>query len=228
MNYFNSRHIRSIISILRFFLEVKKCWRGVFLIFLVLCFLFFYSGEKKKESQSILTDSARSPEIEILHDTTTDDLISTTGKNNFKLPADFPLSKIHLVHVKRIIDGDTLQLDNNNRIRLQGINAPESVKPNWPVEPYGLEASAYVKQRLAQAGYMIRLTYDTEKKDQYGRTLAYVWVDNECLNETLVRRGLARASLQYHFSDSVKKRLRLAQDAARQDKQGIWSEKNSL
>jgi micrococcal nuclease len=131
--------------------------------------------------------------------------------------------------VGRAIDGDTIVLANGARIRLQGIDAPETVKPNHPVEPYGPEASAFTKQFLKRTGYRVRLTFSSERKDRYGRFLAFVWDGGDkMLNEELVRAGLARAKLGYRYSGIMKRRLAQAQDEARAAKRGIWSTKAAV
>jgi micrococcal nuclease len=90
------------------------------------------------------------------------------------------------------------------------------------VEPFGPEASAFTKRFLA--GGQVRLQFDHERVDQYGRTLAYAWVGDKLLNEELVRQGLARAEMQYHYSQGMKRRFREAQDEARAAHRGIWSQ----
>jgi micrococcal nuclease len=81
--------------------------------------------------------------------------------------------------VTRVVDGDTAHVEIDGRdvtVRFIGIDTPESVAPDQPVECYGREASAYTRDRL---------------EDRYGRTLAYVWLGDELINETLVRQGYA-------------------------------------
>ena len=124
--------------------------------------------------------------------------------------------------VARVVDGDTLVLaDPPEHMRLIGADTPETVKPNWPVEPWGPEAAAFTKQFVA--GGVVRLEFDGQPRDKYGRILAYVWVGDRMLNEELIRAGLARAELQYHYSSSMKARFRRAEAAARADRRGIWS-----
>ena len=76
-------------------------------------------------------------------------------------------------YVQRVVDGDTLLLDTGERVRLIGVDTPETKRPNTPVEYFGKEASAFTK-RLAE-GKRIRLEYDQANahlghKDRYGRT----------------------------------------------------------
>ena len=126
------------------------------------------------------------------------------------------------VEVDRVVDGDTSLLKDRTRVRLIGVNTPESVKPDAPVEPFGPEASAFTRQFIGEGP--VRLQFDREREDQYGRTLAYVWVGEQMLNEELLRAGLARATLGYRFSESMKNRFRKAQDEAKQAGRGIWSQ----
>jgi micrococcal nuclease len=123
--------------------------------------------------------------------------------------------------VERVVDGDTLLVAGLGRVRLTGVDAPETVKPEHPVEAWGPEASAFSKQFLS-AG-QVRLQFDRERIDQYGRTLAYAWVGDKLLNEELLRAGFARAELQYHYSSAMKRRFREAQDEARAAGRGLWS-----
>src|SRR5690606_33140732 len=78
--------------------------------------------------------------------------------------------------VVRIVDGDTIVADIDGRrttVRLIGIDTPETVKPDSPVECFGPEASAYIGT-LLDAGTPIRVERDAEARDDYGRLLAYI------------------------------------------------------
>jgi micrococcal nuclease len=144
-----------------------------------------------------------------------------TGDATTAAPA--PLSE-GLYSVTRVVDGDTLIVAGEQTIRLMGVNTPETVKPDYPVEPWGPEASEFTRQFLANGE--VRLQFDRERVDRYGRLLAYVWVGERMLNEELVRAGLATFEPQYHYAEAMKRRLRAAQDEARQAERGIWSSKN--
>lgn len=124
--------------------------------------------------------------------------------------------------IARVVDGDTLLIANSNeRLRLIGADTPETVKPNWPVEPWGPEAAVFTKKFVA--GGEVRLQFDGDPRDKYGRILAYVWVGDQMLNEELIRAGLARAKTQYHYSTAMKARFRRAESEARTARRGIWS-----
>ena len=131
--------------------------------------------------------------------------------------------------VSRAVDGDTLLLTNGQRVRLLGVDTPETVKPNTPVEPFGPEASAYTKQALAEYGNRVYLRLDRERTDKFGRTLAFVYLGESdapparLLNEELVQAGLGRALLSFNYSAPMKRRLAKAQADAKANRRGIWS-----
>lgn len=134
-------------------------------------------------------------------------------------PAD-PADPNRTYRIERVVDGDTLVLAGGERVRLIGVNTPETVKPNWPVEPFGPEASAFTK-RLAE-GRTATLGFDRERRDKYGRTLAYVYLDGVMLNEEILRAGLGHAELQYPFAESMKRRFRAAEAEAKAARRGLW------
>ncbi|MEX0937665.1 MAG: thermonuclease family protein [Pirellulales bacterium] len=123
--------------------------------------------------------------------------------------------------VERVVDGDTLLLTNKARVRLQGVDTPETVQPNHPVEPWGPESSDFTREFIGDGS--VRLRFDLERKDRYGRFLAYVYKGERMLNEELLRAGLARARLEYRYSDTMKRRFREAEQEARDARRGIWS-----
>ena len=100
--------------------------------------------------------------------------------------------------VDRVVDGDTVIVRAGSRtldVRLLGIDTPETVDPNRPVGCYGPEASAYTKHLLT--GRRVRLVYDRQLHDVYGRWLAYIYLERHGLpdlfvNGRLVSAGYAR------------------------------------
>ncbi len=131
--------------------------------------------------------------------------------------------------VRRCVDGDTLIVvsgDKEWRVRMTGVDTPETVKPNTEVEPMGPEASAYTQRRIQEFNQIVTLQVDGDRYDQYGRRLALVYLGKEMkslLNEELIRQGLGRAELQYHYSDEMKRRFERAEKDAKSDRLGIWS-----
>ena len=128
-----------------------------------------------------------------------------------------------LHEVRRAVDGDTLLLTSGARIRLQGVNTPETVKPDHPVEAWGPEASQFTKDFIEKAGHRVRLTFSLDRKDRYDRFLAFVWDGDVMLNEELVRAGLAYARRDYRYSEAMKRRFIQVQEEARRAGRGIWS-----
>jgi len=95
----------------------------------------------------------------------------------------------------RVVDGDTIILSNGERVRLIGVDTPETKHPRKPVEYYGKEASAFTKRMVE--GKFIRLEYDWQERDKYGRLLAYVHLmDDTFLNADIVKQGYGFAHTQ--------------------------------
>ena len=96
-------------------------------------------------------------------------------------------------YVVRAIDGDTIEARFDGRtedVRLIGIDTPETVKPDTPVQCFGPRASAFEHRTVE--GRWVRLVPGAEQRDVYGRLLAYVYLGRRFVNATLARRGLAR------------------------------------
>ena len=107
--------------------------------------------------------------------------------------------------VRRVVDGDTIdvlitgrvdgpgagltQVGRTYRVRLLGIDTPETVKPGTPVQCYGHQASAATGALLE--GRKVRLVKDVEETDQYDRLLRYVYFGDEMANARLVANGYA-------------------------------------
>lgn len=124
--------------------------------------------------------------------------------------------------VERVVDGDTILFAHHSVVRLIGVNTPETVKPEHPVEPYGPEATAFTRRFLSLGS--ARLEFDRERVDRFGRFLAYVWVGDRLLNEELLRKGLGRWEPHFHYSAEMKARFKQAQREAQQAERGIWSQ----
>lgn len=130
--------------------------------------------------------------------------------------------------VDRVVDGDTLVLKQKlMRVRLQGIDTPETVQADTPVEDWGPEATEFTRRFLDQAGWQVQLEIDGEPIDRYGRHLVFVWHEGQLLNEELILAGLARAKTTFDFSQQKKQRLRQAEQVARDAGRGIWSEREN-
>lgn len=130
-----------------------------------------------------------------------------------------PTSDTESVIVARVIDGDTVELEDGRKLRYIGIDAPESVHPTVDEECFGKEASARNKQLVE--GRMLQLEKDVSETDRYGRLLRYVFMDGEMINERLVREGYANAS-SYPPDVKYQVQLNAAEREARERGIGLW------
>lgn len=142
-------------------------------------------------------------------------------------PAD--LAKYHLkgFRVVRVIDGDTLDIDcpdgisPRTRVRLWGVDTPETVKPESPVEHFGPEAGEFTRQAADSKTVTLELER-RQTRDKHGRVLAYVFLqDGRMLNRQLVGEGYGYADPRYphRHSDEF---ARLQRRAMRQ-RLGLWA-----
>lgn len=125
------------------------------------------------------------------------------------------------VHVvKAVFDGDTILLDNGEKVRLLGINTPEVDGPKKIAEPGGEDAKRWLRRRLM--GRAVRVEQDKEPRDHYQRLLAHVFADNgEHVNLALVEAGLA--FLDIHPPNLKYAHVLIqAQNRAERAKRGIW------
>lgn len=127
--------------------------------------------------------------------------------------------------VVSVIDGDTIVArvaGRDERIRLIGIDTPETVAPGRPVECFGPEASARARELLAP-GEVVLLERDVEARDRYDRLLAYVTTaDGTSVNRVLVAEGYAEASA-FPPNTALDAELADLEAAARQAGSGLWS-----
>lgn len=130
--------------------------------------------------------------------------------------------------VVRVVDGDTIKVqfgENVEGVRYIGIDTPETVHPNRPVEPFGPEASAFNKALLSSGE--VYLAFDVEKRDHFGRLLAYVYTIHEnrrvFVNLELIRAGLAHAR-QYPPNVAYSQLLSRAEEQAREEHRGLWNQ----
>lgn len=129
--------------------------------------------------------------------------------------------------VERAVDGDTVILSEGlGSSRIVGVDTPETVKPDTPVQCFGPRASAITK-RVLEKGREVRFRVAREPVDRYGRTLVYIWLPGgRFFNAMLIRRGYARP-LPFPPNTRYAPLLqRLAVEAARAG-QGLWSHCNA-
>ncbi len=130
-----------------------------------------------------------------------------------------PRSEEHLV--TKVIDGDTIVLDNGEVVRYIGIDTPE-IRAHSKGGPdcYALEAKVRNKELVLNK--KVRLVKDVSNRDRYHRLLRYVYVGDTFINETLVREGYAKVAT---YPPDVKyvDLFRQAEQEARQRGRGLWS-----
>lgn len=122
--------------------------------------------------------------------------------------------------VTRVIDGDTLVLERIGKVRLIGVDTPETVDPRRPVQRYGQEAGDFTR-RLVD-GKRVRVEYDWERTDKYNRTLAYIYLlDGTFVNAEIVRQGYGFAYTRFPFKHL--EAFRLYEREAREHNRGQWA-----
>lgn len=123
------------------------------------------------------------------------------------------------VKVERVIDGDTLLLANGERVRLIGVDTPETKHPQKPVQRFGKEAYLFT-QRIVE-GKEVRLEFDWQKRDKYGRLLAYVYLlDGTFLNAEIIKQGYGFAYTRFPFK--YLEAFREYEREARENEKGLW------
>ena len=110
---------------------------------------------------------------------------------------DLQPNAVYEVSIRRVVDGDTIVVNfptgEQERVRLIGVNTPETVHPKKPVEYYGKEASDFTKKELT--GKKVWLQMDVQVRDRYQRALGYIWLEAPQENESTIRRGMFNARL---------------------------------
>jgi micrococcal nuclease len=121
--------------------------------------------------------------------------------------------------VARVIDGDTLKLSTGETVRLIGVDTPETKDPRKPVQYFGKEATAFARQLVE--GKSVRLAYDQQRQDKYGRTLAYVYLeDGRFVNAEIIQQGYGFAYTRYPFR--YLEQFRRLEREAREAHRGLW------
>lgn len=181
-------------------------------IVLILISLFLNPSGKSKEGESALLVTG----------------LYRVNEQNIAKVADVKVRKLLKVKVLRKVDGDTVivHIDNppaelkaSERVRMLGVDTPETVKEGTPVQYYGPEASDFTQKQLE--GKTVYLAFDWDLRDNYDRLLAYIYTaDGQCHNALLVEQGYGRAYLTHKFQ--FLEEFRTLQDVAKQNKRGLW------
>ncbi len=141
--------------------------------------------------------------------------ISKSSENTFEL-----------AFVNKVIDGDTIQVSINGenfKVRLIGVDAPETSHPSKLVECFGKEATEFTKNKLLNQTIKLKPDITQQNIDQYGRLLRYVYINDELFNLSIIREGYAHEytfKVPYLFQNEFKK----AEKEARESVRGLWGE----
>jgi endonuclease YncB( thermonuclease family) len=122
--------------------------------------------------------------------------------------------------VRWVADGDTLILEDGRRVRYLGINAPETAHDDSPTQPIGKAARRYNRQLVEDQ--MVRLEFDQERRDRFGRWLAHLYRrDGLWVNRAMVAKGLA---IYLYTPENTKhgRALLAAQGEAMKSRRGLW------
>jgi endonuclease YncB( thermonuclease family) len=137
----------------------------------------------------------------------------------------FIFSNHDLFICEKVIDGDTIRLSNGEKVRLIGVDTPEFYHPLKPIEFYTKEATAFTKKLVE--GKKVRLEYDNEKRDKYGRLLAYVYLeDGTFLNAEIIKQGYGFAYTKYPFK--YLEQFKEYEKQAREKELGLWKGKGEM
>jgi len=142
--------------------------------------------------------------------------IPTVEESKFARNESIP----EIFFVKRVVDGDTIELENGEKVRYIGMDTPESVDPRKPVQCFAKEASK--KNEEMVLNQQVKLEKDITDRDKYGRLLRYVYVHDTFVNLELVKSGYAHV---YTYPPDVKYNAQLleAEKEARTNNRGLWS-----
>lgn len=192
---------------------------------------------------SFVLASCSSQQREVLEQTITEIVNKDLSEQGSISPEDKKITLI-VATVKKVIDGDTLHVDMDGiteKVRLIGVDTPETVHPQKSPEPFGLEASLFAKERLAEKQIWLELPVcvprtgrGVQERCRYDRLLAYVWLEkpvsateeevrSKMFNALLVLEGLAQVAT---FPPNVKyaEMFVLFQEEAREANKGLWEE----
>ncbi len=176
---------------------------GILLLFLLFCAII----SSIQPDTATITEDTISIENFTLY---TEDTISTGDINPSTEDTIFCTEDAILCTT--IIDGDTFELETGEKVRLIGIDAPELSQPG------GEESRQYLTQLILNKGVTLERGY--EERDNYNRLLRFVYIDDVCINEEMIRQGYAEAR---YLTDSIREYYIKLEMEAEIAKAGLWS-----
>lgn len=119
------------------------------------------------------------------------------------------------ISLNRVIDGDTIEIENGLKIRLSGINVPEKGMPGYE------DATNFLKTNLESQ----EIYFENAGTDRYGRYLGYIFVNNQNINQKILENGLGH--LYYYEKDNHYSKLKQAEQKAHNNQLGIWQKSST-
>lgn len=148
-----------------------------------------------------------------------------TGCLKESKPSSAALENLPYYQVIKVIDGDTIKVNYNGRhetIRLLQIDTPESNHADEEKNvPMGKTAAAFTKDLIGDRD--VQLVFDKEQRDKYDRLLCYVYVDGKCINEELIKAGMAMV-FKREPNTAKYKEFKALEKEARKNGIGIWQD----
>ncbi|MFH1509515.1 MAG: thermonuclease family protein [bacterium] len=170
--------------------------------------------------------------VEYEDDITADDEEQNITKEDLEIPSSYTTissnntSIINPVGseaiVSEVIDGDTIKLSDGNKVRILGIDTPETKDPRKPVQCFGEEASKKMTEYVNGKKVILLVDLSQGDKDRYGRLLRYVYLNNTDIGAEMIKQGYAYAYLKYPVSMTDK--YKEYEKQARESKIGLWAE----
>lgn len=137
-----------------------------------------------------------------------------------------PASGLERAVVRSVVDGDTLDVTlkgRTRRIRLIGVDTPETTHPSRPVECFGREASRFLTELVNGQTVLLEADPSQGDRDRYNRLLRFVWLpDGRLVNYEIIAQGYG---FEYTFSApyTYQEQFKAAQRAAREAQAGLWA-----
>ena len=194
-------------------------------VFYVFGFLAINNNSKEESSNTESITATTRPSDE---ETVTIDIPDEPEEEKEKLELELELyapEGLPYYYVISVTDGDTIRVNYNGRstpVRMIGIDTPETVHPNKPVECYGPESSEYARRHLSNKSVQLEFDNSQGMTDKYGRLLAYVYVDGVSYNFHAIKDGYA---YEYTYNSAYKyqKEFMFAESEAESENRGLWS-----
>lgn len=170
--------------------------------------------------------------VEYDDDKTADDTVQDIKQKNVAIPSNYTVvsaSNPNITNpvgseaiVSEVIDGDTVKLSDDNKVRILGIDTPETVDPRKAVQCFGKEASNKMKELVDGKKVILLVDASQGDKDKYGRLLRYIFISNTDIGAEMIKEGYAFAYTKYPVSKMEE--YKSLEKQAREGKKGLWAE----